>query len=428
MNSLHVLSSDINYRREWFGGIVYSSISKETRFFNHAAAFAIEQFSKPISIAFARKAIQPLLKKSEELDPFFLSLKKDKIIAPQANNDSIGRFFFTNHTDFKDSRFYSPLGVELELTLKCMRKCLYCAYDSSPDVSTAKQLTREDYSILFQQLREAGVFYLRFTGGDPLTRSDSLDIISDADQFQFAVALASDLTVLRTEQAKRLGSFKNLTALQTTLDGHTAEIADKLRGPGNFHRVTRGISLLRENNVPVIVGTVLTKLNLNNIYEIAKYLSKWNVAYCVSPLYDAGRGRSLRNLIPSDDELTHAYEQFAAAVNDGLVRAADPGWSAIAEATTANIRHALWSGQPWLIRSPDRLLRVNPFGHCYTSIHLKEVIGNEIYVGKLPGNDILKIWNSAPLLNKLRAVRQKSRYYGDVIDIRQVNKNMEELL
>lgn len=271
-------------------------------------------------------------------------------------------------------------------------------------------------------MREAGTFYIRFTGGDPLTRVDCLDIVSDADNSGFAIALASDLTVLKEEHVKKLGSLQNLMALQTTLDGATPEVADALRGSGNFQRVTQGISLLRQNGIPVIVGTVLTKLNVGNIYDIAKFLAKWDVAYCVSPLYDAGRGRTQRELIPTDDELAFAYEQFAKAVSEGLVRPADPGWSAIAEGMPSDVRSELWRGQPWLVRSPDRLMRIDPFGRCYTSIHLKEVLGDDIYIGKLPGDNVLSLWNSAPLLNKLRAARRENQYYGDVIDIRDFNK------
>lgn len=426
IDALYILAPDVKYRREWFGGIIYSDSSKATKFFNHTAALVIEQFAKPNSFVLAQRAVDQVFCTPCDHSSFFASLENEKIIRPvKFDSEAVGDFFFTDIYEFVDNRLYAPLGVEIELTLKCMRRCSYCAYESSPEIDTIGQLNRDEYRILLGELRKAGVFYIRFTGGDPLTRVDCLDIISDANNLGFAVALASDLTILKEEHARKLSLLKNLTALQTTLDGSTPEIANALRGDGNFQRVTQGISLLCKSGVPVIVGTVLTKLNVDNIYDIAKFLSKWDIAYCVSPLYDAGRGRTQRELIPTDDDLASAYEQFAKAVSEGLVRPADPGWRAIAEGIPSDVRSELWRGQPWLVRSPDRLMRIDPLGKCYTSIHLKEVLGDDIYVGKLPEDNILSLWNSAPLLNKLRAAREQNQYYGDVIDIRRFSKKIE---
>lgn len=61
MDNLYALASNVKYRREWFGGLIYSDFSKTTRFFNHAAAFAIEQFAKQTSIALAQNKLNQLL-------------------------------------------------------------------------------------------------------------------------------------------------------------------------------------------------------------------------------------------------------------------------------------------------------------------------------------------------------------------------------
>ena len=421
MEKRYVLASDIRYRRESFGGLIYSNRSKTTKFFNHMAAFAIEEFVNPSTFSSVDLKMRHLLQVSKSQATFLASLETQGIIKAVADGTKcIGKVFFTNVTDFFDDRLYAPLGVEIELTLKCFRHCAYCAYNSSPDVVTDGQLNRRDYKSLLSQFDKIGIFYIRFTGGDPLARSDCLDLLDDVSEFPFGITVASDLTVLRKEHVDHLKSIPNLIAVQTTLDGSTPQLANKLRGDGNFQRVIQGIPELRKNGVPVIVGTVLTKLNVNNIYDIAKLLSNWNVTYCVSPLYDAGRGRMLSDLIPDDNDLNFAYEQFAAAVNEGLVQPADPAWEAIALGVPSNLRRALWHDQPWLIRSPDRLIRVDPFGRCYTSIHLKEVFGEEIYVGKLPDSDLLALWNSSPLLNRLRISRELNRYYGDVLDIRKI--------
>ena len=419
----YVLADGLKYRREYFGGILYDSLSKTTRFFNHAAAYTLEAFRLPIRVADASQAIQHILSEPSFATPFIEELIASGVIAPFADaNHTNSRMFFTDISEFPEDRLWSPLGVELELTLRCMRRCGYCSYDSSPTVEVAGQLDTSTYSQILRRLDQIGVCYIRFTGGDPLTREDTLDILSDADKLGFAIAIASDLTILTDSHINRLSALRNLTALQTTLDGPTAEVADEFRGHGNFRRVLTGIERLRRNGIPVIVGTVLTKHNAPVIYATAQLLARFDVAYCVSPLYAAGRGRLLSDSIPDDDDLTTAYEQFAAAVSDGLVRPGDPAWRTLTDRTPADLRHTLWAGQPWLVRSPDRLLRIDPFGRCYTSVHLKEVYGDDVYVGHVPRSDPLQVWHSAPLLNALRSVRQPNAYFGDVVDIRNLQK------
>ncbi len=220
MSDQYVLSDNVKYRREHFGGIVFHGETKETHFFNHMAAFAIEHFRSPNSLEDINTLLGSLLGDVFAKEDFFNSLVGLSIITKSERGvPSKSNLYFTDITEFSDKNFYSPLAVELELTLKCMRNCVYCAYDSSPTINTSDQLSLCAYQGILQRLERAGVFYIRFTGGDPLTRTDSLEIMSLADNLGFGFAVASDLTVLREEQAKRLGEFDNLISLQTTLDG-----------------------------------------------------------------------------------------------------------------------------------------------------------------------------------------------------------------
>ena len=427
MNEKYILSDDVKYRREKFGGIIFDKKSKETLFFNHLAALSLENFRTPATLKEMKRSLSMLTGCGDVEDEFFESIVDSSIIV-EANGkpENARHLYFSDVTDFQENCLYSPLAVELELTLKCMRNCAYCAYNSSPYVSTEGQLDFRDYLKILDKLERAGVFYIRFTGGDPLTRSDSIEIMNEANNLEFGFAVASDLTALSKMQARKLGEFENLISLQTTLDGSTQSIADKLRGQGSFRRTIRGIDLLRAHGVPLIVGTILTKYNVDDIYNIAKVLSEYNVSYCVSPLYDAGRAKNLNALIPSNDDLARAYDQFALAVEDGLVLPADPGWCALAQHLDKKERDSLWSNQPWLVRSPDQILRVDPLGRCYTSIHLKEVVSDDIYVGKLQSNDVIELWNRSPLLNSLRENATTNKYYGEVLDIRDIKKILEQ--
>jgi MoaA/NifB/PqqE/SkfB family radical SAM enzyme len=300
-----------------------------------------------------------------------------------------------------------------------MRQCTYCAYESSPRVTPSGELSQDQWVAVLEELKRCGVFYVRFTGGDPFTRPDAIAILQTASDLGFGVSVASDLTVLSEKDARELTAVKNLIHIQTTLDGATASVADSQRGSGNFHRVLQGLDLLRRLNIPVVVGTVVTKLNACHIAEIAELLSRWGnvVGYGVSPLYGAGRGRLVADLAPSMEELASAYEQFATVVARGLVKPIDPAWHPLAAGLTADERRYLWADQPNLVRSPDRLLRIDPRGRMYTSIHLKERIGDDVYIGNAMCSDIVALWHDAPTLTRLRGLRKHHPYFGDVVDI-----------
>jgi MoaA/NifB/PqqE/SkfB family radical SAM enzyme len=414
MEPLFVLSDLAHYRRESFGGILYDSVSKCAGFYDLAAAFALELFAAPTTI----ETVCSYFEDQQTTKTFLKKLMDRKLLQSALDTRSHGKLYFTDVKDFRDDRLHSPLGVELELTLKCSRTCTYCAYGSNPHYSTKGQLDKIQYETLFASLHDHGVCYLRFTGGDPLIRSDCLEIIECADRYPFAITIASDLSVLTPTKAARLAKIKNLVSIQTTIDGPTPEIADKNRGAGNFEKVCEGMELLTQLGVKLLVGTVLTKDNTHHIYETAQLLRRWNVAYCVSPLYSAGRGREMENLIPTDEDLGQAYEDYSAAVIEGLVSPGDPAWTPLAAGLSRELRASLWAGQPWLLRSPDRVLRIDPYGRCYAGIQLKELLGDDVYVGNILDSNVVTIWNSAPLLNQLRHMSHKNKYYGDVIDLR----------
>ena len=417
-----VLASNLFYRRELFGATVYNCEDKSVRFFNLSAAYCLEAFMLPKSVAAAGAMLSSVYEDAQSVCAFIETLEQQRMLEQSTTPHPASQRFFMERLDFDPDRLVAPLGLEFELTLRCRRKCTYCAYSSHPQYPATGEMTLNSYAEAFSKARDAGVFYVRFTGGDPLFRSDALEIIEEADTRGFAIAVASDLTALNAGQIARLAGLKNLTVIQTTLDGPNALIADRHRGNGSFATVIEGITQLRSANIPVMVGTVLTTDNASQIYAIAQVLAPFRVSYCVSPLYSAGRGRSVEHLIPNDDDLADAYEQFAHAVDSGLVAPADPGWSAIAKVYERSKRSALWRSQPWLLRSPDRILRIDPWGNCYAGIQAKEALHDNVYVGNITQRSLLEIWASSPTLNLLRAQAEPNTYFGAVVDIRSLRR------
>ena len=73
----------------------------------------------------------------------------------------------------------NPLALIAELTHRCPLHCVYCSNPLELKNRTG-ELTTEVWSEVFQQAAELGVLQADFTGGEPLTRPDILELVKAA--------------------------------------------------------------------------------------------------------------------------------------------------------------------------------------------------------------------------------------------------------
>ncbi|WP_424363745.1 radical SAM protein [Methylocystis parvus] len=421
----YVVSNRITFRRESFGAITLHRKRQETRFFNLSAAAIIESCREAKSIGEIVSSLPAQdIESSALVEQFLHEQCENGILERSAPTEkSQAAFFYSDVGDFPDDHLYFPLGVEIELTLKCMRSCRYCAYDAHPKAQTESELTFSEWSQILEDIARNGAFFVRFTGGDPLLRADFEDIVRKADALGLIITVGSDLTALTDAHIELLSNLENLYALQTTLDGSVPQQADSLRGAGNFEAVIDGVQRLRRRDVPVIVGTVVNARNAADIYETAKLVGRLGAnGYCAAPLYAAGRGTAaaLRHLLPSNSDLATAARGLHRAVSEGLVAPADPAWLEATQDAGDRLFDDIWSDQGVLARRPDALLRIDPMGRAYTSIKLKPALSDSVYLGNVRDKAICELWTSSDLITTLRERSKPNDYFGDVVDIREM--------
>ena len=92
------------------------------------------------------------------------------------------------------NRFKAPLYVQFELTERCNNKCYFC-YNPLGRISGEELTTQEIFNIL-SQLREAGVFRINFNGGEPLMRTDFLQIAEYAYSLGFELHMNPNSTLV----------------------------------------------------------------------------------------------------------------------------------------------------------------------------------------------------------------------------------------
>ena len=109
----------------------------------------------------------------------------------------------------KPMSLYSPFLVVWDFTHKCNLSCKHCYSDSGAvkeeELSTSQALAVVD------QLADAGVTALAFSGGEPLTRKDFFEVARHAAYRGLYVSVASNGTLLTKENVQKLKQAKLTT-------------------------------------------------------------------------------------------------------------------------------------------------------------------------------------------------------------------------
>src|ERR1051325_4135919 len=138
-------------------------------------------------------------------------------------------------------RFAAPLYLAWEVTLQCNARCLHCYSSSGPGVRHPNELTTAQAHHIIDQLADAGLLILAFSGGEPLVRPDIYDLMRHAADRELVVNVASNGAVVNDRTAARLVE-SGVRSVTVSLDGADAATHDHFRQfPGLFDRTLHAI-------------------------------------------------------------------------------------------------------------------------------------------------------------------------------------------
>jgi MoaA/NifB/PqqE/SkfB family radical SAM enzyme len=157
-----------------------------------------------------------------------------------------------------------PISVAVELTHACNLDCEMCYLDLQPDKKIGA-LSTEEWKDVFEQLAQAGCLFLIMTGGELLLRRDWFELATHARSLGFALRLYTNATLIDDATADRIASLRPL-GVEVSLHGARAETQDRIaRKTGSFDKVMRGVGLLRDRGVPVLLKCVVSRHNFREI-------------------------------------------------------------------------------------------------------------------------------------------------------------------
>ena len=206
-----------------------------------------------------------------------------------------------------------PFLVFWEITRACALACRHCRAEAQshrhPD-----ELNREEASRLISQLADLNPPMLILTGGDPLMRSDALDLVREATAEGLHVGLSPSATarLLNADFAEIKSA--GVERISLSLDGTTRATHDAFRGiPGTFDRTIAAVHRAHAADLSVQINTTLTRGNLRE-YEAFKKLmfelkpAMWSVFLLVPT------GRAGADDLPDPQDIEEVFQDMATLV------------------------------------------------------------------------------------------------------------------
>lgn len=214
-----------------------------------------------------------------------------------------------------------PIILVYSVTSACQSLCKSCniglVYQKNPSV-IKNDLKIDEIEKTFKSV--GSVFYFNISGGEPFLRADLPQIVELACKYLKPKvihvptnALAPELIEKKTREImeiiKKYGD-KTIFTIKPSYDG-IGEDHDYIRGvKGNFAKLMDTLERLKKlrneyKNLEVGLGTVISKLNMHKIKEIADYAKKQDVDTYISEI--AEKREEMFNL---KDDVTPSADEY----------------------------------------------------------------------------------------------------------------------
>ncbi|MCW5202077.1 MAG: radical SAM protein [Candidatus Electrothrix communis] len=163
-----------------------------------------------------------------------------------------------------------PLSASFELTHRCSFRCVHCYLGDQKSIRRHqhRELKKEKVFRLLDEMVEAGTLFLLLTGGDPMLRSDFVEI------YKYAVRSGLLVTVfcngsLVTDEIVRVFVEYPPRVVEITVYGAKPETFDAVTQQlGSFSVCVAGIERLRRARVRLRLKTMVLTVNVDEFPAI----------------------------------------------------------------------------------------------------------------------------------------------------------------
>jgi len=185
----------------------------------------------------------------------------------------------------------SPIGVNLEVTANCDRKCEYCSvFDEQRQTNYYQSLER--FKSIIDELAKAGVFRTHLFGGEPFLHPQIVDIAEYAKASGLFVSFSSNGSHVTKERVRELIDVIDSGAI--SIHGFQ-DMHDKITGVKNsFNESINALENMLDAGMNTGISYTLTRRNFGELYTFGEWvLSNFNIN-CLSVNRFIPQGRGLK--------------------------------------------------------------------------------------------------------------------------------------
>ena len=287
-------------------------------------------------------------------------------------------------------------NVAVNVTRRCNLRCRFCYNLESLTASAEGELTAPEIIAFVETTRPflAEKPSLTFLGGEPLLCPDKLLELADYGRRRGFETLVSTNGTRVTEAfaagAKRVG-----LQVQVSLDGHTAEHNDAVRGQGAYARAVAGVRTLVRGGAYTILSMVCHRGNLPHLgafYDLARSLGVHEARFIPLKLMGGAPATELEP-VPMRELMLEAFGLFTRRP-ELLALTGRDAFSIMANTCRySSRRQSCGTGLQTLLLDAD--------GTLYPCLNTN--VG-ELRVANVrdAGFDFARVWRGSPVLRRVR--------------------------
>jgi radical SAM protein with 4Fe4S-binding SPASM domain len=168
-----------------------------------------------------------------------------------------------------------PVLSEIAVTYRCNLRCEFC-YVGDHDY---EELNTSDMKrVIYKIYHEAKVPSVSFTGGEPLLRTDIVELVSYASDIGLWTNLITNATLLDNNRVQVLKQ-SGLSSAQVSIEGPEPQLHDRITGkPGAFDATIEGIELFQKAGIPVHTNTTISRHNIDYALDIVSLAKKMGLS------------------------------------------------------------------------------------------------------------------------------------------------------
>lgn len=265
-------------------------------------------------------------------------------------------------------RLEIPWLIEFSVTYACQAKCVHCSVGKY-EVERTNILNNEEIKNVLNQAADIGIPKVDLFGGEPLLKKGVVDIIAHGSKLGLYMSLTSNGWLLSRKLIKDLKDA-GISCINVSLDSTEERIHDRLRGlEGIFKRAVEGIKMCREEGVPCIASTYVTKKwaanfgkgeaddsQLTKIINFAKEIKATGIRI-LFPII-SGNWEAKKEKEFTDEEKSHVIENI------------DPSFAFIEGA------YSVKSGKKICQSLNGKMFNISPEGNIQICVAFPDLFGN----------------------------------------------------